>query len=103
MVKVFLEIKKIVQEWTISDVKVGALFSGGLDSSLICKLLSLVSKKKISLFTAFFKDTPNSKFNNDLNQSKILKHKIDHEKHYIIPLDTLNLKNKIVKTLKELW
>ena len=93
-------IKKIVQEWAISDVKVGALFSGGLDSSLICKLLSLVSKKKISLFTAFFKDIPNSKFNNDLNQSKILKHKIDHEKHYIIPIDTLNLKNKIEKIVE---
>ena len=90
-------IKKIVGEWSVSDVKMGALLSGGLDSSLICKFLSLFSKKKISLFTAFFKDLPNLYFNNDLKQSKILIKKIDYKKHFLIPIDNLNLKSKIEK------
>ena len=69
-------IKRIVSEWSVSDVKVGALLSGGLDSSLICKFLSLFSKKKISLFTAYFENSPKSNFNNDFKQSKIFKKKL---------------------------
>ena len=72
--------------------------SGGLDSSLICKFLSLFSKK-ISLFTAFFKDLPDSNFNNDLQQSKILK-KINYKEHFLIPINNLNLKNKIEKIIE---
>lgn len=93
-------IKRIVGEWSVSDVKMGALLSGGLDSSLICKFLSLFSKKKISLFTAFFKDLPESNFNNDLQQSKILKNKINFKKHFLIPIDNLNLKRKIEKIIE---
>ena len=92
-------IKRIVSEWSVSDVKVGALLSGGLDSSLICKFLSLFSKKKISLFTAYFENSPKSKFNNDFKKSKFLKKKINFSKHFLIPINNSNLKYKIDKLI----
>lgn len=53
---VFNEIKRAVKSHLVSDVPVGALLSGGLDSSIIVALMSLHSSKRVSTFTISFDD-----------------------------------------------
>lgn len=53
---VFNEIKRAVKSHLVSDVPVGALLSGGLDSSIIVALMSLNSSKRVSTFSIGFED-----------------------------------------------
>lgn len=53
---VFNEIKKAIKSHLISDVPVGALLSGGLDSSIIVALMSLNSSRRINTFNISFDD-----------------------------------------------
>lgn len=53
---VFDEIKRAVKSHLVSDVPVGALLSGGLDSSIIVALMSLSSSKRINTFSIGFED-----------------------------------------------
>lgn len=43
----------------VSDVEVGALLSGGIDSSLICALYTQISGKKIKTFSVGYENFPN--------------------------------------------
>lgn len=51
---VFKEIERAVKSHLVSDVPVGALLSGGLDSSMIVALMSMHSSKKIHTFSIGF-------------------------------------------------
>jgi asparagine synthase (glutamine-hydrolysing) len=51
---IFTEIKKAINSHLISDVPVGALLSGGLDSSIIVALMALNSPQKINTFSIGF-------------------------------------------------
>ena len=51
---IFTEMKKSVKSHLISDVPVGALLSGGLDSSIIVSLMSQFSSQKINTFSIGF-------------------------------------------------
>lgn len=53
---VFTEIKRAVKSHLVSNVPVGALLSGGLDSSVIVALMSLNSSKKVNTFSIGFDD-----------------------------------------------
>lgn len=53
---IFEEIKKAVKSHLVSDVPVGALLSGGLDSSIIVALMSFNSNKRINTFSIGFDD-----------------------------------------------
>lgn len=53
---VFNEIQRSVKSHLVSDVPVGALLSGGLDSSIIVALMSLNSSQRINTFSIGFDD-----------------------------------------------
>lgn len=53
---VFNEIERSVQSHLISDVPVGALLSGGLDSSIIVALMSKSSSRRINTFSIGFEN-----------------------------------------------
>lgn len=53
---VYSEIKKAVKSHLISDVPVGALLSGGLDSSIIVAIMALNSSNSINTFSIGFDD-----------------------------------------------
>lgn len=53
---VFSEIEKAVKSHLISDVPVGALLSGGLDSSIIVALMAMNSSRSINTFSIGFDD-----------------------------------------------
>lgn len=50
------ELKASVQEQLVADVPVGALLSGGIDSSLVVALAQSVSPRAVKTFTIGFKD-----------------------------------------------
>ena len=49
-------LKKAVAQRQISDVPVGALLSGGLDSTAIVTMMTLTQSKRIRTFTIGFED-----------------------------------------------
>lgn len=53
---VFSEIKRAVKSHLVSDVPVGALLSGGLDSSIVVAIMSKYSSEKINTFNIGFDD-----------------------------------------------
>ena len=53
---VFSEIERSVKSHLISDVPVGALLSGGLDSSIVVALMAKNSKRRINTFSIGFDD-----------------------------------------------
>lgn len=55
-VLVFNEIKRSVKSHLVSDVPVGALLSGGLDSSIVVALMSINSSRRVSTFSIGFDD-----------------------------------------------
>jgi len=53
---VFDEIKRSVKSHLVSDVPVGALLSGGLDSSVVVALMSMDSLRRVNTFSVGFDD-----------------------------------------------
>lgn len=53
---VYKEIEKSVKSHLVSDVPIGALLSGGLDSSIVVALMSKNSSKRINTFSIGFDD-----------------------------------------------
>lgn len=53
---VFTEIKRAVKSHLVSDVPVGVLLSGGIDSSVVVALMSINSSRRINTFTVGFDD-----------------------------------------------
>lgn len=53
---VFNEIKRSLKSHLVSDVPVGALLSGGLDSSIIVALMSINSSRRVNTFSIGFDD-----------------------------------------------
>lgn len=53
---VFNEIKRSVKSHLVSDVPVGALLSGGLDSSIVVALMSINSSRRVNTFSIGFDD-----------------------------------------------
>lgn len=90
---IFNEINKSVKSHLISDVPVGALLSGGLDSSIMVALMSLNSSNKINTFSIGFDD---DKFD-ETPYAKIVS-KLYHTHH-----TQLNVTSKdLIDSLKEI-
>lgn len=53
---VFTEIKRAVKSHLVSDVPVGVLLSGGIDSSVVVALMSIHSSRRVNTFTVGFDD-----------------------------------------------
>lgn len=72
------KVEEAIKRWTISDVKLGAYLSGGVDSSLTSAIIAsnnYDNKEKIHTYTIGFKD------NNEFKYSKIVadKYNINHK------------------------
>ncbi len=88
----------------ISDVKIGALLSGGLDSSLICVLMQKYLKEPINTFTIKFEESDLKKQGNvnDAYYADIVSRQFgfNHQNITLKP-DVVNLIDKIVWHLEE--
>lgn len=74
------EFESSVKKKLISKVPVAAFLSGGIDSSIVCKLLSDYSKTRLSTYTICY-DFDN---NIDLNHANILADAEDFNRHNIL-------------------
>ena len=79
--------KNIVQDHMVSDVPIGSLLSGGLDSSL---LTVLMNKKNLKTFSASF----DSKDYDEISFAKIISNQINSE-HFNIVLDSQKYLDKL--------
>ena len=84
---------KSIKYRMISDVSFGSYLSGGVDSSLIVAISSLISKKKIKTYTIGF----NEKEFNEFKYSEIIAQRYNTE-HYKI----IQNKNEYLNLIKEL-
>lgn len=96
------EISSMLQESTrmrmISDVPLGSLLSGGLDSSLISALASGYSKERLKTFSMeYSKNAQLSKQNSDLEYSRMLADilKTDHKEFIFQPEDYYGILEKV--------
>ena len=84
------EFSASVKKKLISKVPVAAFLSGGLDSSIVCKLLNDYSRSKLSTYTICY-DFDN---NLDLNHANILANKEGFNNHNILITEEMyNIKN----------
>ncbi|MBK7228611.1 MAG: asparagine synthase (glutamine-hydrolyzing) [Ignavibacteriales bacterium] len=70
-----------VKRQMISDVPIGAMLSGGVDSSTVCSIMSSITNNPIKTFTVGFTD--NFKFN-ELKEARFTSELINSEHHELI-------------------
>lgn len=96
---VFAEIKRAVKSHLISDVPVGALLSGGLDSSIIVALMSLNSSKPVNTFSIGFDD---DRFDESPYAEKVAQlYKTKHKQLRITSNDLISNLKKITEIYDE--
>ena len=78
----------VIKEWCISDVKVGCLLSGGLDSTFVATIASKV--KKVEMFTSY-SNKENGK--EDLKLAKLIAEKTNNIHHKIKINDNFSYSN----------
>jgi asparagine synthase (glutamine-hydrolysing) len=86
-----------VEDQMLADVPLGALLSGGVDSSLICSLMQSRSTSRIKTFTVGF---DSATYNEAAFAAKVAKHLgTEHTELYLNPTDALEL----VPSLPEMY
>lgn len=80
----------------LSDVKVGATLSGGLDSSIICSIIAKETGSKFDVFTAQFEGDPKS----ELHYVNDLVKKYPNIKLHKAKVEKLNLERDLLETIK---
>ena len=96
---VFNEIKRAVKSHLVSDVPVGALLSGGLDSSIIVALMSLNSSKRVRTFNIGFDD---DKFDESPYAKIVSKlYKTQHTQLNVTSADLINSLKQITEVYDE--
>jgi len=96
---VFNEIKKAVKSHLISDVPVGALLSGGLDSSIIVALMSQNSSNRVNTFSMGFDD---DKFDESKYAKVVSKlYKTNHTELQVTSADLINNLKEVTKVYDE--
>lgn len=83
-------LSKSVDERMVSDVPIGSLLSGGVDSAIVTALMSKLGDSKINTFTVGFKE---EKYNEARNAETLSKHL--NTNHHTFILDSEDLLHKM--------
>ncbi len=87
---------------TASDVPVGVLLSGGLDSSLLVAMLHEAGVKDIKTFSIGFEDAPEEKGNEfEFSDLVVERYKTDHQQYLISNRDVLPRLHEAVEAMSE--
>lgn len=79
----------VVKRMTASDVPVGVLLSGGLDSSLIVALLAEAGVKDLHTFSIGFEDVPEEKGSEFEYSDQVVAQYQTHHQKYLVPNETV--------------
>jgi len=92
----------VYKRLTASDVPVGVLLSGGLDSSLLVALLAEAGVENIKTFSIGFEDAPEEK-GNEFEFSDLVaeRYQTDHKKYLISNNDVLPRLHEAVESMSE--
>ncbi|WP_446009827.1 N-acetylglutaminylglutamine amidotransferase [Candidatus Electrothrix sp.] len=92
----------VQNHFTVADVPVGILLSGGLDSSLLVGLLAEAGVKKIPTFSIGFEDAPAEKGNEFEYSDLIVQHfQTDHHRYTIANDEVLQYLPAAVQAMSE--
>jgi asparagine synthase (glutamine-hydrolysing) len=92
-----LLLKTAVRDRLVSDVPLGALLSGGIDSSLVVALMQMTNSSPVRTFTVGFREAD---YNEAAFAAKVAKHLgTEHTELYVTPQDAL----KVIPRLPELY
>jgi asparagine synthase (glutamine-hydrolysing) len=82
-----------VRNQMLSDVPIGAMLSGGVDSSLIVSVMQSISKNPVKTFTVGFSE---SKYDESFHAKAVAKHLgTDHSEIHVTPRDAINVIPKL--------
>ncbi len=101
--RVHADLKEAVHKrLTASDVPVGVLLSGGLDSSLVVALLAEAGVKNIKTFSIGFEDAPEEKGNEfEFSDLVVERYQTEHEKLLVSNNDVLPRLHEAVEAMAE--
>lgn len=94
--------ESVYKRLTASDVPVGVLLSGGLDSSLVVAMLAEAGVENIKTFSIGFEDAPEEKGNEfEFSDLVVERYKTQHQQYLISNQDVLPRLHEAVEAMSE--